>query len=527
MTYTSPLYLFAFFPLVLAAYYFCPQRHRSKVLLLASYIFFYSISGKLLIYLLLSTLFIHHGGLWLGYCKAEGERELLASQNKKALKAVYARKRRRILWLSIGFQLGILLVLKYSNFFVKNINGILHIFSFKEVVPALHFVVPIGISFYTLQAVSYLVDVYYEKIKPDDNLERLALYLAFFPSLMEGPICRYNQTADSLYSGKPLDYKNLTYGLQRVLWGLFKKLIIADRLNPLVDNIFNTPGNYSGITIIIGAVLYTFQLYADFSGCIDMTIGTGEIFGVIIPENFRQPFFAKNASEFWRRWHITLGTWLKDYVFYPISLTKFGKKLGKKFRERFGKHLGQVFSSALPLLGVWLANGFWHGTGWHYIFFGMYYLVIILLENLMEPWVVTVTNALHMNREGILYRVFQTIKLLIIVFVGELFFAARNLTLGFQMFASIFTGFHWSVLTDGSLLKLGVSIQDFYAAFFGLLTVLIVGVIHERGISIRDKVSAWRMPARFAFLYAAIFVVLIFGAYGEGYLPVKLIYAGF
>lgn len=527
MTYHSPLYLFAFLPLVLAAYYLCPQRHRSKVLLLASYIFFYSISGKLLIYLLLSTLLIHYGGLWLGYCKAEEERILASSQDKKALKAVYTRKRRHILWFSVSFQLGILLVLKYSNFFVSNINDVLHLFSFTNTLSSMHFVVPIGISFYTLQAVSYLIDVYYEKIKPDDNLERLALYLAFFPTLMEGPICRYSQTAASLYRGKPLEYKNLTYGLQRILWGLFKKLIIADRLNPLVEKIFNTPGDYSGITIMIGAVLYTFQLYADFSGCIDMTIGTGEIFGVTVPENFRQPFFSKNASEFWRRWHITLGSWLKDYVFYPLSLTKFGKKLGKKSREKFGKHLGQILSSILPLCGVWIANGFWHGTGWHYIFFGIYYLVIILMENLMEPGVVKVANALHINRESIPYRVFQTIKLLIIVFIGELFFAARSLTLGFQMFFSIFTGFHWSVLIDGSLLKLGVSIQDFFVVFFGLFTVFIVGVIHERGISIRDKISGFTMPTRFGLYYAAILVVLIFGAYGEGYLPVKLIYAGF
>jgi D-alanyl-lipoteichoic acid acyltransferase DltB (MBOAT superfamily) len=527
MTYNSPLYLFAFFPLVLAAYYISPQRHRSRVLLIASYIFFYSISGKLLIYLLLSTLLIHHTGLWLDHCRTEEKKELAVTQDKKASKAVFAKKRRHILWFGIGFQLGILLLLKYSNFFVSNINDVMNLFSLKSVLPATHFVVPIGISFYTLQAVSYLVDVYYEKIKPDDNLERLALYLAFFPTLMEGPISRYSQVAESLYEGKQIQYKNLTYGLQRVLWGLFKKLIIADRLNPLVESIFNTPGNYSGITIIIGAVLYTFQLYADFSGCIDMTIGTGEIFGVTIPENFRQPFFAKTASEFWRRWHITLGTWLKDYVFYPISLTKFGKKLGKKSREKFGKHLGQVLSTSLPLFGVWMANGFWHGTGWHYIFFGMYYLAIILFENLTEPAVLSMTNALHINRERIPYHIFQTVKLLIIVFIGELFFAARSLSQGFQMFASIFTGFNWSVLTDGSLLKLGVSIQDFYAVFFGLATMLIVGVIHERGISIRDRISNWRMPARFGFLYAAIIVVLILGAYGEGYLPVKLIYAGF
>ena len=224
---------------------------------------------------------------------------------------------------------------------------------------------------------------------------------------------------------------------------------------------------------------------------------------------------------------MTLGTWLKDYIFYPVSLTKSVKNLGKKNRDKFGKHLGQILTSSIALFGVWMANGFWHGTGWNYIFFGMYYFVLILLGNLLEPAIQKTTDVLKINRNSIPYRVLQSGKLLVIVFTGELFFKAKDLTTGFHMFFSIFTGFHWSVLTDGSLLKLGLSIQDFLAVFLGFLAVLIVGVIHERGISIRQKISGWNMPARFGFLYAAIFIVLILGAYGDGYLPAKLIYAGF
>lgn len=527
MTYTSLLYLFVFLPGVLAAYHLAPRHHRPKVLLAASYLFFLSLSGKLLVYLLFSTLSLHHMGLWLGCLNAEVESKLLTAEDKKAVKTLYGAKRRKILWFGIGLQLGILLVLKYSDFFISNINRAMNLLTFQDLLPSVRFALPIGISFYTLQAVSYLVDVYYEKIKPDDNLLRLALYLAFFPSLMEGPVCRYNQTANSLYEGASLSYKNLTFGMQRILWGLFKKLVIADRLNLLVETIFNNPGNYSGITVIIGAVLYTFQLYADFSGCIDMTIGTGELFGITIPENFRQPFFSKTASEFWRRWHITLGTWLKDYIFYPISLTKFVKKLGKKYRNKFGKHVGQILASSPALFGVWLANGFWHGTGWNYIFFGMYYFVLILIGNLLEPVIKKTTDALKINQNSIPYRVLQSVKLLIIVFTGELFFKAKDLTTGVHMFFSIFTGFHWSVLTDGSLLQLGLSIPDYFALFLGFAAVVTVGVIHERGILIREKIAGWNMPARFGFLYAAIFLVLIFGAYGDGYLPAKLIYAGF
>lgn len=527
MTYNSILYLFIFLPAVFLFYQLAPQRFRYIVLLLASYIFFLSISGKLLLYLLFSTLSIHHTGLWLSSCKKDYEAADHSPENKKAQKTAYEKKRRRILWLGIGLQAGILLVLKYSGFFCKNMDDLLEALSLSGFLPSMSFALPIGISFYTLQAVSYLIDVYYEKIEADDNLGRLALYLAFFPTLMEGPICRYSQTAQALYSGKPLEYKNLAYGMQRVIWGLFKKLVIADRLNLLVETIFDTPNQYGGILVITGAVLYTFQLYADFSGCIDMTIGTGEMLGVTIPENFRQPFASRSASEFWRRWHITLGTWLKDYIFYPISLTRFSKNLGKKLRAKFGKQFGQVLSSCPALFGVWILNGLWHGTGWHYIFYGMYYFILIMWGNLTEPVVQKAAEALRINRDSWFYRGFQTVKLLLIVFTGELFFRADNLTIGIRMFLSIFTGFHWSVLTDGSLLNLGLTLPDFAAVLIGFLAVCIVGSIHQHGISIREKISGWNIAARWSFLYAAVLLVIILGAYGDGYLPAQLIYAGF
>lgn len=529
MTYTSILYLILFLPIVLLIYQLFSEKHRPKVLLLASYIFFCSISGKLLMYLLLSTLSMHYIGIWLSSTRKELLVKEQTAEDRKALKAVYAKKSRGILFFGIAIQLGMLLVLKYSGFFAGNLNGLLELVSLPPFLPALQFALPIGISFYTLQAISYLVDIYYQKIEADDNLGRLALYLAFFPGLMEGPICRYSQTAKNLYAGRPLEYKNITFGTQRILWGLFKKLLIADRLNLLVVTVFDKPGpdHYSGITVIVAAILYTFQLYADFSGCIDITIGTGEMFGITLPENFRQPFFSKTASEFWRRWHITLGSWLKDYIFYPISLTKFVKKLGKSSKAKFGRHLGQIIPSSIALLGVWVCNGLWHGTGWKYLFFGMYYFTLILIGNLCEPMIQKLTDALKIDRKAWYYKTLQTIKILPIIFTGELFFRANGLGVGLKMFASIFTGFHWSTLTDGSLLKLGLSIKDLAVVLFGLTAILIVGILHEKGVAIRERIAGWNIAVRWGFLYAAIVIIIIFGAYGAGYIPAKLIYAGF
>lgn len=517
MTYNSILYLFLFLPGVMLFYQLAPKHHRYQVLLAASWLFFLSLSGALIVYLLLSILSIHHIGLWIGSCQKEFVVSQIPPDERKARKAAWKKKKRRILWFGIGIQLSMLVILKYSWFFSKNIN----------VLPNLKFALPIGISFYTLQAISYLADVYYEKIPADDHLERLALYLSFFPTLMEGPICRYSQTAPALTEGKPLEYKNISYGIQRMLWGLFKKLVIADRLNLLVETIFGSPDQYGGILVIAGAIFYTFQLYADFSGCIDMTIGTGEIFGILIPENFRQPFFSRGPSEFWRRWHITLGTWLKDYVFYPPSLTAPVKKFGKNSRAKLGKHIGQVIASSPALFGVWLINGFWHGTGWNYLFYGLYYFVLILLENFTEPYKNQVLHKLNINAGSLLYRSIQSVKLLLIVFTGELFFKADTLSTGFRMIRSVFTGFHISALTDGSLLQLGLTLPDFVAVFLGLIAVFIVGIIHEQDISIRDRLSGFKLPVRWSLFYAAILLVIVFGAYGDGYLPAKLIYAGF
>lgn len=529
MSYSSILYVCIFLPAVIFLYGVLPQRHRWKILLAASYVFFYLLSGKLIIYLIVSTFSIHHMGLWLDACKREYalEKKGTDSDKKAELKAAYTRKRRGILLLGIFIHIGMLLFLKYFNFFGANVNHLLKLLSISAEIPVLHLAVPLGISFYTMQAVSYIVDVYQGKMAADDNLGRLAIYMSFFPIIMEGPICRYSQTAISLYEGKPLEYKNVAYGYQRIIWGMFKKIVIADRLNPLVKTIFENHADYSGVVIVAGAVLYTFQLYMDFSGCIDMTIGTGEIFGVKIPENFRQPFFSRTASEFWRRWHITLGAWFKDYIFYPISLTKFVKNLGKKTRNRFGKHIGQLAPSAFALFGVWFCNGLWHGTGWNYIFFGLYYFVLILLGNALEPLIQRGARALHVDRDGVLYQIFQRTKLLIVVFTGELFFRADSLKTGIDMFLSIFRDFRLSALTDGSFLKLGISSADYLAVFAGFLAVFAVGMIHEKGISIREKVSSWGILRRWGFYYAAILSVIIFGAYGPGYRAVDLIYAGF
>ncbi len=530
MAYNSILFLCAFLPVSLLLYQVVPKRYRWVELLAFSYLFFILFSGNLIVFILISTVSIYAIALLLDKCKANYKLKRKSAESKAdkdSLKKSFTRQKRFLLWTGIIINIGILAFLKYYNFFGHNFNLLFDALNINASLPHLKLFTPIGISFYSLQAVSYLTDVYGGKISADKNFGRLALYMSFFPIIMEGPICRYSQTADDLYAGRPLKFKNLQDGFIRVLWGLFKKIIIADRLNVLVAEIFGHSEKYGGLVIILGAVSYTYQLYMEFSGCIDMTIGIGQMFGITIPENFRQPFFSRSASEFWRRWHITLGAFFRDYIFYPISLTKFVKNVGKKSRKRFKNHFGQVIPSAFALFGVWICNGFWHGTGWTYIFYGLYYFVIILLENIFEPYSFKMTEKLKINRESWGFKALQVTKTLVIIFVGELFFRAPRMLTAISMFKSIFTNFSFSVFTDGTLSAIPFSVYDYAVCIVGFFVVLAVGIIHEKGISIREKLDQKNFAVQFSVYMLLILSIVIFGAYSGAYAPVDPIYAGF
>lgn len=529
MSYHTADFLLLLLPLTIGFHFITPQKHRWKILLIASYIFFWSISGKLIIYLLLSTFAIHYAGLWLNTIATDGKLKMqdAEKEDRKAIKAEIKRKQRYVLALMVFMHIGLLLCLKYLHFFGTNANNLLTLIGLPDFFPAKKFALPIGISFYTLQAVSYIVDVYRGKISSDKNLGRLALFMSFFPVIMEGPICRYSDTAVKLFEGNRIVYANLIRGMQRIIFGLFKKIVIADRLNLLVKTVFDNYQNYNGGVIFVAMLCYTCQLYMDFSGTMEIVIGVGEIFGVKIPENFRQPFFSKNISEFWTRWHITLGTWFRDYVYYPLSLTKPLKKLTSSARKKVGSYYGPLVSGTIALGVVWLCNGLWHGSAWSYIFFGFYHFLMISMGNITLPAVRKVTEKLHINRDSCPYIVMQIIKTFILVNIGELFFRANGLRAGLAMFKTMVTDFSFGVFTDSSLLKLGLDGKDFIIVIIGIAIVFAVSVMREKGISPGAKLAEKNIAIRWTVYYAAILSIIVFGAYGIGYAPVDPMYAGF
>ena len=425
--------------------------------------------------------------------------------------------------MTIVLLIGVLAVLKYSNFVIANIN----FFDGDMIIKPWKLLVPIGISFYTLQAISYVTDVYWEKVEAERKLGKIALFLAFFPHVLEGPICMYDEHMEALWRCDRIKYENLKHGVMRMGWGLLKKMVIADRLYMLVNTVYSGYEKYSGIAIIVAAICYTTQLYMEFSGCMDIVIGTAKIFGVTLLENFRQPFVSKNAGEFWRRWHISLGLWFKTYIFYPVSSSDLVKKWSKFATKKMNKYIAKVGTSAMTLFLVWLCNGIWHGAEWGYLFYGLYYFVILLFEVILEPVKEKVLKTLKIEETNKIWSAVMIFKTWIIIFTGELFFRAEKLDVGIAMFKSIFTGFRISDLWNGTLLHLGLSVADYTCAIVFTLLVGVVGHLKEKQVDIYGKIDGFRTPVRWALYYAVIFAVIIFGAYGTGYQKVDLIYAGF
>lgn len=528
-SYFAVIFLVAFLPICIIVYSIIPQKTKKYFLLFASMVFFWLVSGQLIVYLILTIMSVHYFGIWLDRIQGKRNAAVKAApkEERKALKKVFLHQSRLVLLFAAVIHIGVLLVIKYSPFFTTNVNNLFALLNVPLQLDIPSYIMPIGISFFTLQAISYLFDVYRGLIKADDNIFRLALFMSFFPQIVEGPICRYGQTADQLWNVKQIEFENLKLGAQRILFGLMKKLVIADRLNPLIKEVFSNYSNYQGGIIAIAAVCYTIQLYMDFSGTMDAVMGIAQIFGVTMPENFQRPFFSKSISEFWQRWHITLGTWFKDYIFYPVTMSKPMKNLTSSARKKLGNHFGPLLAGSVALFCVWFCNGLWHGSAWNYIFFGMYHFALILAGNIISPAVTATNKKLHINADCFAYRTMQMVRTTILVIIGELFFRAEGLKDGLAMFGKMVTDFSFSTLDSTLMDKLKIDVQDIIIVAVALVIIFVISVLNEKGINVRLSLKKKNIVIRWGLLYALIMFIVIFGAYGKGYVPVDPIYANF
>lgn len=519
----NSLSFIAFIILLLIIYVVIPKKVKWVVLLLASYIFYFLNSTKLIVCILLTTLSIYIVGLLMGKVDdkvKDNINKLENKEEKKKIKSKAKATKKKILTVGILFNLGILILMKYTGL----INEI-----FSVNIPILTLALPLGISYYTLQAISYIVDVYRQKIKPDKNLGRLALFLAFFPQLIEGPIGRYDRLASQLYEAHKITFNNLRSGFSLMLWGYFKKMVIADRVAIFVNAIFGNFSEYTGPIVFVAILGYTLQIYAEFSGGIDIVRGVSELFGINLEKNFENPFFAKSIDEFWRRWNITLGTWLKEYVFYPVSLSKFSMKVNSISSKIFKKsYLTKIIPVAVSLLCVWICNGLWHGAGIKYIVYGLYYYSIMMLGKILAPFGEKIIKTLKINTQAWSYKLWQIIRTGVIVCFGMLIFRAETLNVAWEMFKSIFklTGLNLLLTGQGFLIG-GLEAKDLLILAIGVVTIFITSLLKEKGIKLREKLFEQNLVFKWGVLYTIILAILVFGIYGVGYDVQSFIYGQF
>jgi D-alanyl-lipoteichoic acid acyltransferase DltB (MBOAT superfamily) len=520
-----------FIAVLFVLYYLIPKRFQWQLLLLGSYVFYFIAGPTYLLYILATTITVYFAARIMdnnlarqnAYVK-EHKAEL-SKEEKKAYKNNQKKIRFRWMLACLLVNLGILVVVKYTNFLISNANGILRAFGQSGNLSFVDIALPMGISFYTFQALGYLIDVYRGTVEAEKNPFKLALFVSFFPQLIQGPISRFSQLSETLYQEHPFDSTTVCRGLQRMLWGYFKKMVIADRILTGVSTLIGDLGTYHGAYAFAGMLFYTVELYADFTGGIDITIGIAQTMGITVTENFNRPYFSKSLKEYWRRWHITMCTWFKDYVFYPVSICKPMQKFTKFCRAHFGDAVGKRLPVYLASLTVWFATGVWHGASWNFIVWGLGNAVILLVSEELEPLYAKFHARFSVDGK-LWYKIFQIGRTFLLVCCLNMFDCYSSVADTFRAFASMFTATNWRILWDGSLLAIGLSGLDYGILLFGVLVMFGVSMIQRKG-SVRAQIAQKPYPVRFVIWYGLFLLVLLLGAYGIGYDASQFIYNRF
>lgn len=518
MSFTS-FFFYIFIAILLLIYFRVPDRIQWGVLLVASIVFYATWGLEKLPFILASTLvaWIVSNKIFSRYDKCEEQiREIEDKEIIKDKKQEAKRRNRFVLTIGIVLIVLLLMYVKVGKLFEETTEGDISI------------IVPLGISYYTFSLIGYMADCYWKKEKAETNFFKLLLFAIYFPKILQGPISKHKDLAPQLIKGHTYDYKNMCYGLQLMLWGYFKKLVIADRLAIFVNTVYGDYWHKSGSMLLVATIFGAFQLYCDFSGCMDIARGFSEIIGIKLESNFNHPFFSESAAEFWRRWHITLGVWFKDYVYMPITVSPGMMKLMGRVRKTFGMTTAKNVTTIISLSVVWILTGLWHGTGWNYVLWGVYWGILIIVSMLTSKFCIRVCNKLHINtdsREWHLFRKFRTFCLFVI---SRFLTIPADLSVTFEVFRKIFSiKFYPWELVDGTIYNMGLNRPNFIAAIIFMMILYLVSRYEERGGSGRDWMAQRQIVARWALYYGLIFTILIFGIYGPGYDASDFVYMKF
>lgn len=500
-------------------YYISPKSWQWIDLLVISLLFYYfAASPYTILYLLVSVAITYGATITIDRMREKDSKSRLL-----AFIAGMAIAANILMWFIVkGSGLWKPFVGKIAEYlYIPKVNSLLNI----------HIISALGMGYYTLQVIGYIIDCYWENIVPQKNPLKLILFVVYFPQLTTGPISRYAQL-ECLYENHTFRYSNICLGAQRILWGFFKKIVLAERVGAIVAAIAGNSEVYTGFYSWMMLLLYPLQMYADFSGCMDIVIGVSELFGIKLAENFNNPFFARSSQEFWQRWHISLGGWAKDYVLYPLLKSDPMIKLGKYTRKRYGKATGKFLVNLVGMFVLWMVMGIWHG-GYRYIVgVSLWYWTILMLGNLLSPIFTTLTTKCNMKTDSFGWHFFQSGRTYLIYAIGATFFnvgVKRGLALLYDA---------WKVITvkdyanpwiffDGSVLNLGVTYGDINIIMIGILLLVITAALREKYGFARVWIQKQSVLFRWGIWLFLFVIVLVYGKYGPGYNSADFIYQGF
>ncbi len=486
-----------FFPIVSIIYFTIPQKIKSLWLLIMSYFFYMCWNPKYVILIATSTLITYYSGILIEKV------ESINSQKKKQ------HGKKIVVILSIVSNLSILFFFKYFPFAINNLNAGLSIFNISFNIPTFDILLPVGISFYTFQALGYTIDVYRQEIPAEKSLLKYALFVSFFPQLVAGPIERSKNLLNQINKENHFEYNRVKNGLLLMIWGLFQKMVIADHIAIVVNQIYDNYEQYTGVYLMFATILFAFQIYCDFAGYSNIAIGAARVMGFSLMDNFKRPYFARSVGDFWRRWHISLSTWFRDYLYIPL-----GGNRCSKLRKYFN------------LMVTFLISGLWHGASWNYVVWGGMNGSYQVIGDFIKPLRQTVSDKLNVRKECFSYRLLCKISTFILIDFSWLFFRADGFRNGCMMLKIIFGNFSFASIFDHVSYPIGLDGYDFKIMILGILLLIVIDCMSER-LDVLEWLSEQNIWFRWTMYYVLILSIIIFGVYGISYNSEQFIYFQF
>lgn len=494
----NSLHFLIFFPIVVGIYYLIPQKIRMYWLLVVSYYFYMCWNVKYVMLLLFSTIVTYVSGVLL---------EKVAKNEKNKGGGV---KRKLCVAASFILNLSILFIFKYLNFGIESLNQILGHLHIVFNAPAVDLLLPVGISFYTFQALGYTIDVYRGEIYAEKNFFRYALFVSFFPQLVAGPIERSKNLLRQLDKPAKPSFDSLRDGFFLMLWGYFLKVVLADRIAVFVDTAYGDIETYTGVYLIVATVLFAVQIYCDFSGYSVIAMGAAKILGIQLMENFDAPYLSVSVAEFWRRWHISLSSWFRDYLYIPLG----GNRRGKI----------RKYINLLITFGV---SGLWHGADWSYVIWGLLNGIWQIIGDLLTPFKKKVARFLDIKEDSLSHKCIRIVTTFFLVDLAWVFFRANTAFEALRIIKRMFTAKNHWVWLDGSLYECGLNQRNFSLMVWGILLLFVVDICKYKNIKIRQIVAKQDYWAQCLTVIVAALGILVFGMWGVGYDAANFIYFQF